>query len=392
MAEGLLSKVMGCVVGATIGDTIGAVVEFADRETVRARLGGKEWVDDMYPFPHPWQTHPLGIFSERPPRGTGTDDTRLNHAFIECVVKNNGMINPQLLAIEYINRYRRPERYYPKTPKLARQHMEFVYNRSCARLGMSGVDESDDGFLWTYLNDINGVPTLAGLLHLPSAGLLSQDDPEGAYRRAIILNFFDIGYAADATAILAAVVSAALGDADRTACEVLDIGMNTNPFEIGQTDGTGRRMVGTDPMLPDAPSVPKMIQAAQIAASDQEAMVALARICAPLHPFDPLEVLGVPLAVIRRADGDPVRSILMAANHRKVDEDGNLIAMRDVDCIAMVAGVIAGAINGIGAFPPEWVKAVTEANREVYDIDVEANARSVYTAIYDPPTASSFEP
>jgi ADP-ribosylglycohydrolase len=388
----LLSKVRGCVTGATIGDTIGAVVEFADRENVRARLGGKEWVDDMYPLLDPCPTHPLGIFSEHPPKGTGTDDTRLNHAFIECVVKNNGMINPQLLAIEYINRYRRPERYYPKAPELARQHMAYFYNRSCARLGMSGVDESDDGFLWTYLNDINGIPTLAGLLHLQSTGLLCKDDPEGAYRKAVVLNFFDIGYASDATAILAAVVSAALGNAGRSAPEVLDIGMGTNPFEIGRPDGTGRRMVGVDPMLPDAPSVPKMVQAAEAADSDEEAMVALARVCAPLHPFDPLEVLGVPLAIIRRADGDPVRSVLMAANHRKVDEDGNLIAMRDVDCIAMVTGVIVGAINGVEAFPDEWVQAVQEANREVYNIDIDRNARDLFTAVYEPPTASSFNP
>jgi hypothetical protein len=270
--------------------------------------------------------------------------------------------------------------------------MEYFYNRSCARLGMSGVDEADDGFLWTYLNDVNGIPTLAGLLHLQSTGLLCQDDPEGAYRKAMILDFFDIGYASDATAILAAIVSAALGNAGRDAREVLDIGMNTNPFEIGQPDGTGRRMVGVDPMLPDAPSVPKMVQAAQAADSDEEAMVALGRICEPLHPFDPLEVLGVPLAVIRRAEGDPVRSILMAANHRKVDEEGNLVAMRDVDCIAMVAGVIVGAINGIDAFPDEWVDAVQRANEEVYDIDIKRNAGELYTAVYEPPTASSFQP
>ena len=43
-------------------------------------------------------------------------------------------------------------------------------------------------------------PTMAGLLVLPSLGLLFAGDAEGAYRAA----FFDVGYAREATALLAA--------------------------------------------------------------------------------------------------------------------------------------------------------------------------------------------
>lgn len=381
MGDELLKKVLGCVIGATIGDSIGAVVEFKYRDEVLKRLNGKEWVEDMHPFGQ-WGTHPLGIFSDRPPRGTGTDDTRLNQLFLECVIKGEGFVNSQLLAMEYLERHRSPETYYPKTPDLGREHMNYFYSRCCAHLGMRDAAQPEEGIFWTYLNDLNGIPRLAGLLSLQSVGLLFQDEPEEAYRKAVELDFFDIGYATDATALLAATVSAALSEEDRDAREVLEIGIKTNPFQLGGPDGKARRMTGHDPLLPNAASLPGLFEAVDGAKDDREAVLALARECRDVHPFDPLDVLGVPLAMVRYTNGDPVRSILMAANHRLVDEEGNLIRTRDVDCVAMVAGVLVGAINGIDAFPKDWVDAAISANREVYGFDIMNNARRFASVVH----------
>ena len=380
MSDRLLDKVLGCVIGAAIGDTIGAVVEFLDRDRVREQLGGKEWVDGMYEF-GPWYIHPLGVFSESPPKGTGTDDTRLNHIFLECVAKNAGRVNRQLLAMEYVERYRNVAAYYPKTPDVARTHIGFSFARCCRELGMADVPQYGDGFVSTYFNDLNGIPGLAGLLHLQSVGLLCPGRPDDAYRRAVELNFFDIGYANDATAILAATVAAALSEGQPSGRELVEIGIGTNPFGIGGADGRGRRMVGGDPRTPQRPSILTLLEAVDGAADDREAMAALSRACRDLHPYDPLDVLGVPLAVIHHTDGDPVRSVLMAANHRDLDEDGNLIRMRDVDCVAMVAGVIVGALHGVDEWPDEWVAAAVAANKEVYGFDIERNARDFHAAI-----------
>ncbi len=118
------------------------------------------------------------------------------------------------------------------------------------------------------------------------------------------------------------------------------------------------------------------------AASDRDAVIALARVCHTLHPFSPLDVLGAPLAIVRYTDGGPVRSVVMAANHRVVDEEDNLVRLRDVDCVAMVAGAIVGAIKGIDAFPSDWVEAVQSANLDVYGIDIDANARAFHKAVH----------
>ena len=88
------------------------------------------------------------------------------------------------------------------------------------------------------------------------------------------------------------------------------------------------------------------------------------------------------MAIIRYTNGDPLRSILMAANHRTIDENNNLIGFRDVDCVAMVTGVLVGAINGVEAFPKHWVQNVISANLDVYGFNIEQNARNFYTAVY----------
>jgi len=380
MADELLNKVLGCVVGATIGDSIGAVVEFDSREAIRRHLDGKEWVEDMFPFKEKG-VHPLGVFRENPPRGTGTDDTRLNQIFLECVVKNKGFINSQLLAIEYIERYRDPEKHYPKTVELAKKHMSYFYPVCCAHLGMKETDLKGEGHP-TYLRDLNGFPMLSGLLSLQSSGLLFQGEPERAYRKTVDLDFFDIGYARDATALLAAMVSASLSDRHLEAREIIDIGIKTNPYQLGGPDGTRRIMTGIDPLFRHGPSLPRFFEAVNGAKTDRDAVLALAKECEHLHPFSPLDVLGVPMSIIRYVNGDPVRSILIAANHRRIDRDNNLIALRDVDCVAMVTGALVGAINGLDAFPKQWVKDVVTANLDVYDFNIEQNARDLYKVVY----------
>ena len=92
--------------------------------------------------------------------------------------------------------------------------------------------------------------------------------------------------------------------------------------------------------------------------------------------------MGVPAAALYYSDGDPIRAIAMAANDRDLNEDGSLKRLRDVDCTAGVAGALAGALCGVEAFPDDWVKDAVEANKQVYGIDLEANARRFCEVVY----------
>ena len=77
-----------------------------------------------------------------------------------------------------------------------------------------------------------------------------------------------------------------------------------------------------------------------------------------------------------------IYTALTISNPSISDEEGNLVALRDVDCTAGVAGALVGALNGAETFPSDWVADTLEANKAVYGIDLEANARRLYGAVY----------
>ena len=361
--------ILGCMLGNAIGDAFGGAVEFKSAQRIRELTGGT-WVDQFLPYPEDHGTHPLGIWVAAAPRGTGTDDTRNNHCLVDCVLRNGGFVNSQLLAMEYIARYRDRAALRPEYQDLAEGHYRWGFQRACVYLGMA---DFPPGVASNAVHaHANAFPTLMGLISLAFSGLLSAGDPEKAYLKAIELDFQDVGYALDATAMMAAMVSAALGGGV-SGRELVQIGLETDPLHFGRAGMKGRFM---------AERVADLLRIADTAASEQSLVDELARAVGPLHPYDPIDVLGVPMAAIHYTDGDPVRSIVISANDRDLDEHGDFSRLRDVDCTAGVAGAIVGALHGAGAFPSDWVADTLAANIQVYNIDIEANAARFCEAVY----------
>ena len=126
----LEDRILGCVVGASIADAMGGAFEASPAEYLLKRTG-KDWIDDLYDYAGKG-FGAFGVWSKNCLAGTGTDDTRMNHIFIEAVTENEGEINAQRLAMEYVRRYLHPERYYPKrVADMARGHLVDFYGVSC---------------------------------------------------------------------------------------------------------------------------------------------------------------------------------------------------------------------------------------------------------------------
>jgi ADP-ribosylglycohydrolase len=370
MSEQLYDRILGCMVGNVIGDAFGGVVEGASAERVR-RLTGKDWVDEFLPYAEDHGAHPLGTWEAAPPRGTATDDGRYNQLFVECVIRNQGQISSQLLAMEYLQLYRDREALYGKYASLAEdQFANRMVELSRAHLGM----ELPSGRpAWAILSQGNyQFPGLQGLISLALAGLLFAGEPEKAYRKAFELDFRDIGYARDATGMMAAMVSAALAGGV-TAREMIQIGLDTDPFEFGKRK-YDRRLLEVE--------IRKLLELADKAKDDRSVIEAISRHVRWRHIFDPVDVLGTPVAALWHCGGDAVRTIVMAVNDRDLDEGGRFVRLRDVDCTGSVAGALAGALNGIEAFPRGWVADTIAANKQVYGLDLEGNARGFYQAVY----------
>ncbi len=380
MAGRLYSHVLGCMVGSALGDAWGAVVEGAFAERVAAVTGGGDWVDEFLHFPQDFEAHPCGLWEPAPPRGTATDDTRYNHVLIECVIRNGGPINSQFLAIEYIERYRDRARFYPGHEDMAEQQFRWLYEAACAHLGMT---ELPSGLApYVVRGQGLGFPSLHTLISLGLAGLLYHGEPEKAYAKAVELSFAEIGYGRTATGMMAAMISAAI-DGGLTAQEMIAVGLETDPLTgRGEADyptplwyyGHGHQFA--------ANGIRKLLEVADKEQDDRAFVDALSKAVAPLHFWDPIDILGVPMAAIAFSDGDPIRSIMLSINEREFDAEGKFKRLRDVDCSGAVAGALVGALQGADAFPQDWVAEVIAANKKVNHIDLEANARQLCETLF----------
>jgi ADP-ribosylglycohydrolase len=368
--EEVKDRVLGSVVGASIGDALGGAFEVARAEYILEKTG-KDWIDDMWGYRRFFG--PFGVWVPNAPAGLGTDDTRMNHVFLETVVENAGTITSHRLAMAYIDRYLHPERYYPKEhEKLARGHFADFFGVSCGYLGMEcplypGVPTyalRERSFGCRF-------PTLIGLLGLACSGTLYVNQPVVAYRKAFECAYFDVGYAREACGLLAAAVSMAVGgisDAGRILSRVARL----DPFQFatGRFGSTLKSVVETASQL------------AKKAKASLHLVQLLAAELAGKHKYDPIDTLTVCFAANLFADGDPRTAITIACNHRNVDEEGNLVKFRDNDCTGYVAGALAGAISGFKKLPAEWAAAVLKTNKEIYGLDIEKNVEEYWRIVY----------
>lgn len=368
----LEDRILGSVVGASVGDAMGGAFEQVTAEYVQRRLGD-DWIDEVCDY----RGHvygPFGVWSRRAPAGTGTDDTRMNHIFIETVIECRGQITSQALAGEYIRRYLHPERYYPKRVlEPARRHLRNFYPVSCGHLGMSCPEYA--GVPVGVLRDKSfgcRFPTLIGLLSLACAGGLFDNDALAAYRKAYELAYFDVGYAKEACALHAAAVSMAVGGIGNVGAIIRRVS-RLDPF--GFADSRFGRSL--------CEAVRQAGRLARKARDGRHLVELLSRELASVHIFDPVDTLTVSFAANRFADGDARQAITIAVNHRDIDEEGKLVRFRDNDCTGYVAGALAGALCGCKQLPAAWVERVITANRRMYGIDIERNVGEFCNAVYN---------
>lgn len=65
------------------------------------------------------------------------------------------------------------------------------------------------------------------------------------------------------------------------------------------------------------------------------------------------EIVAKGLAVFAITKGDPKQAVLTAVNFG-----------RDTDCLAAVAGGLAGALSGTASLPPDWIRLVNDATKQ----------------------------
>ncbi len=356
MKPTLQSRIRGSVLAQAWGDALGAPFEFAPPDAVKKRTG-EPWLGRLHPFAG--KKGPHGIWADQAPAGTGTDDARYNYLFMELAVELGRMPADREVARRLLDVYERPGDFFPGSAELAREQFEVWEGVSRGCLGEEspryrGVPPA---VLATRSIGLN-YPTLAGLLVLPSAGLLFPGDPEGAYRAAYEADFFAVGYAREATALLAAAQSAAL--ADMSPPVLVDAVLALDPLCLGGYFGDAFIRQKLPPLLARA--------AGKRAAELAEFLTWDLR---HFSVFDPFRALAIAFAALLSHPDDPSLALQVAANQGDLDEEGYWSRYADIDCYAGITGALVGACCGDNALPADVVGQVVAGNKAVYGFDLE---------------------
>lgn len=296
----LFDKIYGCVLAGAIGNAMGSPVEC--------------WFD--------WQIdekYPGGIKTILDPRRLESeDDNQMAMLLVETYINRQGL---PVMARHFGEMWKN---------KLNRDHFYAMCMGNAYNLIMSGWDPRITGH-WS-------VVTGSTVMCMEPVGMYHIGDPEYAKIDARAISYmYQRGLDVTAAEILVAAVSEALSP-DATVESICKQALKAAPSTPLKTFDTR-----------DVKSCKEYLEKCLEIASRYNDVLAvrkeLREKCLFYHPIDPLELLGIALAMFYIARGD----VRLAAI-------GGTNMGRDSDTIAGRAAMLSGALNGAQSIPSEWIK------------------------------------
>lgn len=326
---GLRDKFHGCIAASWVGSAMGAAVEGWSWERIAEAYGT---LDRLLPYRH----YTARTDWDRPP-GTTEDGIERQKLITTAIIEKQGRIRAHDLVAVWL-RDLKPENMIYK---------QEAFDRSLLGLARAGVPPLELGRLWPFPN----VVSVARASH--PLGLISAGDPVSAAD-----DTFAVGrvYAEETAFGLrwAALYNAAIAEACRPNAAVESV------LSVARDFASYRAEAGS-----------LYAQYDTIAGEIGHALDIASRHTDPMAMRDEFyehyygggyfnygmsqanEIVSKGLAVFAITQGDPHEAILAAVNFG-----------RDTDCLAAVAGGLAGALNGPSSLPAEWIDQVNQATRQ----------------------------
>ncbi len=373
------NKVLGLLVGSAIGDAMGAPTEMWSRRDIRTTYGFVNDLDSMVRFPSA-----EGTWLNNLPAGGTTDDTRWKKLFTEyAVVEPWPKLGAANLAEHIISKYKSELAALKSTEGLNPQPyednlMKMAWLQEWALV----ADAYAKNDMVEYSNALSkfygGEMTCAGMLYSPLIGACIPANPEAAYASAYDLSIFDIGYARDITALVAAMVSQAF-DTSAYKTSIPNIIRTVDPQDFFRSRLVGRaayRVYQTantivsaskDLTRKDIPKDFKIPSAWQ--PMDSLYYLQLSNAYSMLDtynedmPFHAAEIYLITITSMRYCDYDFEKTMEFIVNYG-----------RDSDTVAAVAGSILGAYIGADQLPQKKVRQILQVNKELLGTDLEEMA------------------
>jgi ADP-ribosylglycohydrolase len=323
----LQDRFRGCIAASWIGSAMGAAVEGWSREQIEGKHG---FLDRLLSY-----GHYSGEWDRLP--GTTEDGIERQKLFATAIIEKRDRI----LAHDLVGVWLRdldPERM---------KHKQEPFDRSLLELARAGVPPVDLGDLWPYPN----VVSLARSSH--PLGLINAGDPRGAADDS-----FEVGkvYAKETAFVVrwAALYNAAIAEACKPGASVDSVLGAAREF-VGYRAEAGSLYAIYDTIEREVG------RALELAEKHTDPMALRDEFYQHYYGGEYFnyglsqanEIIPKGLAVFALSKGDPRGSILTSTNFG-----------RDTDCLAAVAGGLAGALSGTGSIPQEWIDQVNEATRQ----------------------------
>jgi len=327
----LKDRFRGCVAASWVGSAMGAAVEGWSPERIREKHGRLERLVSYCHYGGRTETR-----WDRDP-GTTEDGIERQRLIASAIIEKKGRILSHDLVGVWL-------RDLDPAKMVYKQEQCDV---SLLELARAGVPPSELGRLWPYPN----VVSLARSSH--PRGLVNAGDPEGAADDTFEIGKVYCGETAVGTR-WAALYNAAVAHACRPEATVDSVIETARTFARYRAEG-GRLYAQYDSIEREVTRALEIASKHSDAESMREAFHGIYHGGGYFNygQSQANEVLSKGLAIFALVKGDPREAIVSAVNFG-----------RDTDCLAAVAGGLAGTLSGCARVPREWIDQVDAATAQ----------------------------
>lgn len=325
----LKEKFRGCIAGSWVGSAMGAAVEGCSREEIKQQHG---YLQKLLPYKHyteytDWLRLP----------GTTEDGIERQRLMATAIIEKQDRIAAHDLVRVWLRDLK------PGNVKYKQE----AFDQSLLELAAAGVPPVDLGQLWPYPNVIS----MARVSH--PLGLINAGDPDSAAD-----DTFEVGkvYAKQTAFALrwAALYNAAIAEACKPTATVDSVLATARNF-ISCRAEAGSLYARYDTIQHD------VNHALDIAARHTDPMAMRDEFYQRYYGGEYFnysmsqanEIVAKGLAIFAITKGDAKLAITTAVNFG-----------RDTDCLAAIAGGLAGTLSGASNIPADWIAQVNEATRQ----------------------------
>jgi ADP-ribosylglycohydrolase len=324
VSSAIRDAAMGCLAGVALGDAMGMPSELWTRARVQEHFG---WIDQFMPAP---EGH---VIVDNFTAGQVTDDTEQTAMLIDAIVEGRGEVKRDVVCAHFLK--------WASTDRATRGNYLGPSSRAAIERLRAGVDFHEAG--------IGGTTNGAAMRIAPVGIIRSSHDltslVDAVYEASVFSHNSDVAMAG--AALVAGTISAAISHRGLAHPRPLD---PEDFLEVGLAAAELAAIRGEPVYGPSL--VVRTRRALDIARESTSDDVFSQRIY-DIVGTTSLVAESVPAsaALVLRAQGDPMRAAILAAN-----------LGGDTDTIGAIATGISGAIGGMEAIPAESLLALDAAN------------------------------